>query len=160
MAMFSTPQQEGRRAPAQRGEPGLSIIASGMRVEGELVTDGVVKVEGTVVGSVHAEQQVLVAKGGTVEGDVYTQEAIVGGEVRGAIYAAQRVEVQATSIVHGDITTQRIVVHEGGEVNGHVKMGDPEALTPDAVDVPQPKPAHLAVGDEPAPQRRQPVIHT
>jgi cytoskeletal protein CcmA (bactofilin family) len=160
MALFSTPQQEGRRLPAQRAEPGLSIIASGMRVEGELITDGVVKVEGTVVGSVRAEQQVLVANGGTVEGDVYTQEAIVGGEVRGAIYAAQRVEVQATSVVHGDITTQRIVVHEGGEVNGRVKMGDPGALTAETADGSQAESAHLAVRDEPQPSRRQPVIHT
>jgi cytoskeletal protein CcmA (bactofilin family) len=99
-----------------------------MRVEGELLTDGVVKIEGTVVGSVRAEQQVLVAKGGVVEGDIYTREAILGGEVRGSILAHERVEVQASSVVHGDITTQRIVVHEGGEVNGHVRMGDPRTM--------------------------------
>jgi len=99
-----------------------------MRVEGELSTDGVVKIEGTVVGTVRAELQVLVAKGGVVEGDIHTREAILGGEVRGSILADERVEVQATSLVHGDISTQRIVVHEGGEVNGHVKMGDPKAI--------------------------------
>ena len=95
------------------------------RSKGELVTDGVVKIEGTVVGTVRAGQQVLVAKGGIVEGDIHTREAVLGGEVRGTILAHERVEVQATSVVHGDIGTQRIVVHEGGEVNGHVKMGDP-----------------------------------
>jgi cytoskeletal protein CcmA (bactofilin family) len=100
-----------------------------MRVEGELVTDGVVKIEGTVVGTVRAEQQVLVAKGGMVEGDIHTREAVLGGEVRGAILAHERVEVQATSVVHGDIATQRIVVHEGGEVNGHVRMGDPRVAS-------------------------------
>lgn len=131
MAMFSSSQEtkgpEPRRAAPQR-EPGLSIIAPGMRVEGELTTDGVVKVEGIVVGSIHAEQQVLVAKGGVVEGDIHTREAILGGEVKGSVLADQRVEVQSTSIVQGDITTQRIVVQEGGEVNGHVRMGDPKAL--------------------------------
>jgi cytoskeletal protein CcmA (bactofilin family) len=132
MALFSTPQEERSRPATPRGEPSLSIVAAGMRVEGELITDGVVKIEGTVVGSVRAEQQVLVAKGGTVDGDVYTQEAILGGEVRGAIYASQRVEVQATSVVHGDIATRRIVVHDGGEVNGRVKMGDPAAISPEA----------------------------
>ena len=44
MALFSTPQEERSRPSAPRGEPGLSIIAAGMRVEGELVTDGVVKI--------------------------------------------------------------------------------------------------------------------
>jgi cytoskeletal protein CcmA (bactofilin family) len=121
MALFPA-QQEKPRNQAQR-EPGLSIIAAGMRVEGELISDGVVKIEGTLVGTVRAEQQVLVARGGVVDGDIYTREAVVGGEVRGGIFADERVEVQATSVVQGDIATQRITVQEGGEVNGHIKMG-------------------------------------
>lgn len=129
MAIFAASSPEPKRsAGGPQREPGLSVIAPGMRVEGELSTDGVVKIEGTVVGTVRAELQVLVAKGGVVEGDIHTREAILGGEVRGSILADERVEVQATSLVHGDISTQRIVVHEGGEVNGHVKMGDPKAI--------------------------------
>lgn len=127
MAIFSS-EEDAKSPPPKRpagAQPGLSVIAPGMRVEGELITDGVVKIEGTVVGTVRADQQVLVAKGGMVEGDIHTREAVVGGEVRGAILAHERVEVQATSVVQGDIATQRIVIHEGGEVNGHVRMGDP-----------------------------------
>lgn len=129
MAIFSS-TEEGKAQPPKRSStspPSLSVIASGMRVEGELVTDGVVKIEGTVVGTVRAGEQVLVAKGGIVEGDIHTREAVLGGEVRGTILAHERVEVQATSVVHGDIGTQRIMVQEGGEVNGHVRMGDPRA---------------------------------
>lgn len=129
MALF-TPEKAKGQEPKRGGsstprEPGLSIIAVGMRVEGELRTDGIIKVEGVVAGTIYAEQQVLVAKGGLVEGDIHTREAILGGEVRGAILADQRVEVQSSSVVQGDITTQRIMIHEGGEVNGHVRMGDP-----------------------------------
>ncbi len=116
---------------ASRGklaEPGLSVIATGMRIYGRLDTNGVVKVEGMVSGSIRAEGQVLVAKGGIVEGDILTREAVIGGEVRGAIYADERVEVQTTSQINGDITTKRILLQEGGEVNGHLKMEDPKAL--------------------------------
>jgi cytoskeletal protein CcmA (bactofilin family) len=126
MAMFSSTESSGP-APARSGgrENLLSIIAPGMRVVGELHTDGVVKIEGVVEGSIRAKQQVLVAKEGTVEGDIHTKEAVVGGKVIGAIFADQRVEVQTSSVIEGDITTQRIVVHEGGEVNGHVRMANP-----------------------------------
>jgi cytoskeletal protein CcmA (bactofilin family) len=120
--------RDGATRPSSRGEPSLSVIAAGTTITGELNSDGIVKVEGSVVGSVRAERQVLVAKGGVIQGDIYTREAVVGGEVRGAILADDRVEVQATSVIHGDITTQRIVVQEGGEVNGHVRMSDPQAL--------------------------------
>jgi len=108
-------------------EAGLSIIGTGMRVVGDVTADGVVKIEGTVVGTVRAGRQVLVGKGGEVEGDVITREAIVGGEVRGSIVAEERVEIQTGSVVHGDMFTKKLFVQEGGEINGVVRMGD-EAL--------------------------------
>ncbi len=119
--------RDGSRSPSR--EAALSVIAAGTSIAGELSSDGIVKVEGTIVGSVRAERQVLISKGGRIDGDVFTREAVVGGEVRGSILADERVEVQASSIIEGDITTQRILVHEGGEVNGHVRMGNPQALS-------------------------------
>jgi cytoskeletal protein CcmA (bactofilin family) len=104
------------------------VIAPGTKITGELTSDGVIKVEGMVVGTVRAERQVLVAKGGTIIGDIFTRDAVIAGEVQGAILADERVEVQSSSVVQGDITTIRIIIHEGGEVNGHVRMGNPEAL--------------------------------
>jgi cytoskeletal protein CcmA (bactofilin family) len=106
----------------------ISIVATGMRIVGELATDGVLKVEGTIVGSIRADREVLVARGGVIEGDVYTRQAIVGGRVAGSIYADERVEVQENSMVQGDIVTKRLIVNEGGEVNGNVQMGEPNAL--------------------------------
>ncbi len=96
MAVFS----EKGAAPGggREGVPGLSIIGAGMRVVGDISADGVVKIEGSVNGTVRAAKQVLVARGGEVEGDVVSREAIIGGEVRGAIYAEERVELQATSV--------------------------------------------------------------
>src|SRR6266513_2522165 len=105
-------------------ESGLSIIGTGMRVVGDISADGVVKIEGTVVGTVRAGRQVLVGKGGEVEGDVISREAIIGGEVRGSIRADERIEIQSTSVVHGDIAAKRLLVQEGGEINGVVRMGE------------------------------------
>jgi cytoskeletal protein CcmA (bactofilin family) len=124
MAIFTEKAHPGRE------EASLSIIGTGLRVEGDLTSDGVVKVEGTVVGTVRATRQVLVAKGGVVEGDILTLEAIIGGEVRGGIEAQERVELQTTSVVHGDITTKRLLVQEGGEINGVIHMGEATERVP------------------------------
>jgi cytoskeletal protein CcmA (bactofilin family) len=118
------PDNQGR---GHGRESSLSIVATDLTVTGELKTEGVVKIDGVVEGNIRAGRQVLVSKGGVVKGDVYTKEAIVGGRVAGSIQATERVEVQATATVQGDIGTQRILVHEGGEVNGSVRMGDPAA---------------------------------
>ncbi len=120
MAVFS----DKNSAAGGREAPGLSIIGAGMRVVGDISADGVVKIEGSVSGTVRAAKQVLVARGGEVEGDVVSREAIIGGEVRGAIYAEERVELQTTSVVHGDVHTKRLLVQEGGEINGVLRMGE------------------------------------
>ena len=138
-------------------EAGLSVIAGGMSINGQLDTNGVVKVEGMVCGSVRAERQVLVAKGGIVDGDILTREAVIGGGVRGAVYADERVEVQASSQINGDITTKRILLQEGGEVNGHLKMEDPQALSRKTAQVEMPKnQTERSVTPQPAPERQQP----
>ncbi len=156
MAMFSS-SESSSPVPARGGgrENQLSIIAPGMRVVGELQTDGVVKVEGVVEGSIHAKQQVLVAKEGTVEGDIHTKEAVVGGKVIGAIFADHRVEVQNSSVIEGDITTQRIVVHEGGEVNGHVRMANPRTAEKAPPRKPADVPPPIGASQTPAQTTRQ-----
>ena len=127
MALFSSSRREGQPAGSSQ-EAALSIIARDLRVEGGLTSSGVIKIEGTVVGTVRAERQVLVAKGGTVEGDICTPEAIVDGEVRGSILAGERVEVQASAVMQGDVTTPRLVVAEGAVVCGHIDVGVPKAV--------------------------------
>jgi cytoskeletal protein CcmA (bactofilin family) len=144
MAIFSQSPRPGRGGPTnkpmderRRGEGGLSIIGAGMTIIGDVETDGVVKVEGRVKGSVRASQQILLAPGGMVEGNLETKEAIIGGEVRGTVRADDRVEIQASSIILGDIVTARIAILEGGQVNGEIKMGSPEGVRQDQGGVPR-----------------------
>lgn len=130
MAMFGGSPRSQTDAPsssrATTATAGLSIIGVGMTVHGDIETAGVVKVEGTVNGHVTAGQQVLVAKGGEIDGDVDTKESVVGGTIHGALRAAERVEVQSGAVVQGDITTKRISVAEGAVLNGAIRMGESE----------------------------------
>ena len=77
--------------------------------------------DGTVEGTVRTHHDVLVAKGGKVEGDIHAGEAVIGGEVHGSIFAETRVEVQQGAVVVGDIATKKLVVQEGGDVNGQIR---------------------------------------
>ena len=113
-----------RRVNLMQGS--LSIVAKDLTIAGDLQAEGIVRVEGRVVGNVHAGDQVLISEGGIVEGDVVTREAIVGGRVHGCLTGEERVELQASAVVHGDIITKRLLIQEGGQVNGSVKM---EVLT-------------------------------
>ena len=97
---------------------------------GDLETEGVVRIEGRIRGTVRAASQVLIGQGAQLEGDLHTREAVIGGEVVGSIHAIERVELQATASVTGNIHTPRIAVMEGGKVSGEVRIQEPAIAEP------------------------------
>jgi len=126
MSIFTKPTTEKvlMRNDAPLPETGLSVIASGMKIVGDIESTGVVKIEGTVEGAVRGARQLLLGRQGTVHGDIRAHEVVIGGTVIGTIVADERVEIQGTSSVQGDIHTKSIVVLEGGVINGTVRMGE------------------------------------
>jgi cytoskeletal protein CcmA (bactofilin family) len=125
MGIFSSPARDEQGQELKRRKSDqipFSIIASDMTVIGDLETEGVVRIEGRVRGTVRVGSQVLVAAGAVIEGDLHTLEAVIAGQVKGASHARERVELQATAMVAGDILTPRISIIEGGRVTGEVKM--------------------------------------
>ncbi len=125
MSLFSSPLRESQREPGEH-ETVLSIVAADLRVEGALTSTGATRIEGTVIGKVQAEPQVLVAERGIVEGDVHASEAVVDGKVTSSMLGHERVELQPSAVIEGNITTSRLLVHEGARVRGRVRMGKPK----------------------------------
>jgi cytoskeletal protein CcmA (bactofilin family) len=106
----------------------LSIIAAGTKIDGDIDTDGVIRIEGRVEGAIRAARQVLIGRQGSVLGDISTREAVIGGKVEGTITATERLEVQSTSLIVGNIITRAIAVVEGGKINGSVRISDAKEL--------------------------------
>jgi cytoskeletal protein CcmA (bactofilin family) len=118
------------QAPPQPSREGvISIIGPGMRVIGDCETEGTLRIEGTVEGTVRAGKAVVVGKDGVVLGDIQTQDAVIGGRVTGTVVAESRLELQATCLIDGEIRARRIKLDEGGTVNGKVLMGETSLQT-------------------------------
>lgn len=123
------PEQNGiamkdNQAAQQAREGVISIIGPGMRVVGDCTTEGTLRIEGTVEGTVKAGKAVVVGKDGVVLGDVNTQDAVIGGRIVGTIIADSRLELQATCTIEGEVRARRIKLEEGGRVNGNLQTGD------------------------------------
>lgn len=112
------------------GEASMSIIGPGMRIVGDLVTDGTVRIEGEIRGTIRASKAVVVGREGLVEGDIYTQDAVVGGRVRGTVVAESRLELQATCDIEGVVhaRAQHLHLEEGARFNGQVQMMDADGV--------------------------------
>jgi cytoskeletal protein CcmA (bactofilin family) len=102
----------------------ISIIGPGMKVIGNCETDGTIRIEGAVEGSIRAGKAVVVGKDGRVQGDITTQDAVISGSVVGTVNAESRLELQATARIEGEIRARRMQLEEGAILNGTVQMGE------------------------------------
>lgn len=136
--------KENQNVVQQGREAVISIVGPGMRVVGDCMAEGTLRIEGTVEGTVQANKAVVVGKDGVVRGDINTQDAVIGGRVVGMVIAESRLELQSTCVIEGEVRARRIKLDEGGRVNGQVHIGD-NAIAPQ-----QPAPPPEA----PLPKRR------
>jgi cytoskeletal protein CcmA (bactofilin family) len=97
-------------------------IGKGMRMEGTLVFDGSVRIEGHYKGEIESGGMLLVGEGALIEGDVKVSTVIVSGEVRGLISAGTRVELKRPCRVIGDIKTPNLIMDEGVVFEGNCVM--------------------------------------
>jgi cytoskeletal protein CcmA (bactofilin family) len=101
-----------------------------MKVTGDCDSDGAIRVEGAVHGDIRAGKAVVVGKEGVVEGDIFTQDAVLAGTVKGTVRAESRLEVQASCRLSGEVIAARMQLEEGALLNGTIQMGkgpDPAA---------------------------------
>ncbi|MBI4592016.1 polymer-forming cytoskeletal protein [Candidatus Uhrbacteria bacterium] len=103
---------------------GETIIAQGVRVEGDFHSQGDVTIDGEVAGSVETLSALSIGETAKIHADVKAKSAVVAGEVVGNIFATDMLELLATSQVKGDIVTGRISVAAGAQVNGRISMGE------------------------------------
>jgi len=107
----------------------ISIVGPGMRVIGDMETEGTVRVEGVVEGNIRAGKAVVLGKEGTVRGEIHTEDAVLSGRLEGNVTAASRLEVQESARIDGDIHARRIQLQEGAVLNGTVQMEDEVSLS-------------------------------
>ncbi|HEX6939255.1 MAG TPA: polymer-forming cytoskeletal protein [Longimicrobiales bacterium] len=147
-SIIGTAMKENQAAQSSR-EGVISIIGPGMRVVGDCVTEGTLRVEGTIEGTVEAGKAVVVGKDGVVLGDIATQDAVIGGRVVGTIVAESRLELQATCVIEGEVRARRIKLDEGGRVNGNIQTGDMAAGKAEPAPKRAPAPAPASAADSP-----------
>ncbi len=99
-----------------------TIIAQGVKVEGDFRSDGDVVIDGEVSGTVETEKFLRIGETARIKADVKAKSAVIAGEVQGNVTVHEMLELLATSRVKGDVATARISVAAGAQVNGRLSM--------------------------------------
>lgn len=99
-----------------------TIIGKQTRITGDIHFSGGLHVDGTIRGSVIAENGtasiLTLSEQGSIEGDVQVPSVVLNGSVTGDVSSSERIELAANARVTGNISYNLIEMAMGAEVNG------------------------------------------
>jgi cytoskeletal protein CcmA (bactofilin family) len=125
--------REKRPVPLDRIEVTVGPTAN---IHGDLVCDGIVKIDGVYQGSIKTVSNVIISEKARIDAHVEAQNVSVSGQAKGSIVAKGRLEILATGRVWADVTVSSFLLDDGGKLHGALKMfgTGPE---PKSFDVPE-----------------------
>lgn len=104
-------------ASAERRQ--VAWIGQGVTVEGKIVSNQDIRIDGHVQGQIEVGQHELVlGQGAELKANVNARTVLVAGTLEGNVNAAERVQIQATGVLLGDLVAPRLIIQDGGVLRG------------------------------------------
>ena len=110
-------------------------IVQGTEINGDLVSDSNVLLEGDMNGNISCSGKVIVGASGKVIGNLVCVHAEIQGTINGEITVEGLLTLTATAQIKGDIQTAKLVIQEGAMFEGSCVMKSTAAPTPFSADV-------------------------
>jgi len=124
--MFSKMKSDsasGKGSPSGDGSSSINLIGIGTVIEGDIRSNGDIRVDGTVYGHIYSKAKVVIGSTGVIEGDVSSQNADISGMIKGKSTVTELLFLKSTARVIGDIVTGKLVVEVGATFTGSCNMG-------------------------------------
>lgn len=97
-------------------------LAAGTQVKGDIITQGDIRIDGKVDGSITSKGKLVVGNTGVIEGEVNCVTGNISGSLKGIIQVAEMLKVQATGKISGEITYGKLSVEPGAELEGKLSI--------------------------------------
>lgn len=103
--------------------PSVNILGEGTEIKGDLTTNGDIRIDGALKGTVRCNGKLVIGTSGKVEGDIFCQNADISGEAKAHVTVYELLTLKASAIVNGDINTQKLAIEPGAVFTGACNMG-------------------------------------
>lgn len=111
-------------APAAGGVGNLTaFIDQGSEFEGKLSFKDTVRIDGTFSGEISSDNTLIVGESGQITATIHSVCVVISGLVEGNIVASDQIVLHKSAVVTGDLESPVVVMEEGAQLNGCVRMG-------------------------------------
>ncbi len=97
-------------------------VAPGTTIKGDVITEGDIRIDGNLEGTLISKGKVVLGETGTITGDVKCNTANVSGKMEGTVLVSEMLSVQHTGVVSGEITYGKLTVEPGAELSGKLSI--------------------------------------
>ncbi len=101
----------------------VNLIGVGTTIEGDITTNGDMRIDGSLTGSINVKGKLVIGVSGFVEGEIICQNADVSGTIKGKIGVSELLSLKASAKLSGDIITNKIAIEPGAAFSGSCSMG-------------------------------------
>jgi len=101
----------------------LNSLVSGTVIEGQVQSEGDIRVDGFINGSLKCKAKVIIGPTGRVFGDITCKNAVIEGVLEGVIQVEETLKLEKSAKVKAEIVTNKIIIAAGAVFNGNCKMG-------------------------------------
>ena len=127
----TTPSTSTSSAPAAGGLGNLTaFIDQGSEFEGKLSFKDTVRIDGTFSGEISSDNTLIVGESGQIMATIHSVCVVISGLVEGDIIASEQIVLHKTAVVNGNLDSPIVIMEEGAQLNGNVKMGKAASSTP------------------------------
>jgi cytoskeletal protein CcmA (bactofilin family) len=102
----------------------INLISSGTDITGDIKSNGDIRIDGSLTGSLNTKGKVVIGPTGKVNGEVICKNSEVSGVIEGKITVEQLLNLKASSKILGDIATVKLSIEPGANFTGSCKMSD------------------------------------
>jgi len=102
----------------------INLISIGTDITGDIKSNGDIRIDGSLTGSLNTKGKVVIGPTGKVNGEVICKNSEVSGIIEGKISVGQLLNLKASSKIHGDIATSKLSIEPGAIFTGNCKMSD------------------------------------
>lgn len=99
-----------------------TVIGPSVNIQGDLNSEGNIRIEGRVVGKVNSKQGIFIEQGAKLEADIAANEASIAGEVHGKLEVFGHLVLQSTAKVSGEIICPILRVEDGATFVGNCSV--------------------------------------
>ncbi|MDP4266563.1 MAG: polymer-forming cytoskeletal protein [Bacteroidota bacterium] len=108
----------------------INLIGAGTVIKGDIKSNGDVRIDGTLYGSVITKGKLVVGTTGVIEGEVTCQNADFSGMIKAQINVSELLSLKSTAKLIGDIVTNKLSIEPGANFSGSCSMNNPPKEIP------------------------------